>query len=125
MRSQLNFYALPKNYCLTSARSVSLSRTTRIVEEQAWLRREVWALGLMLGMELDSADKTKEVVNQLMLHRSDQSHRMRPCCAFCSPTSLRKSTSIGWPRELDIALSSGSSIRVTSQLKKSTVRSHN
>lgn len=87
--------------------------------------REVRGMGLMLGMELDSADKTKEVVNQLMLRRILINRTNETVLRFLPPYIIEKKHVDRVIRELDIALSSGSSIRVTSQLKKSTVRSHN
>ena len=87
--------------------------------------REVRGMGLMLGMELDNADKTKEVVNQLMRRGILINRTNETVLRFLPPYIIEKKHVDRVIRELDIALSSGSSIRVTSKLKTSTVRSHN
>ena len=52
--------------------------------------REVRGMGLMLGMEIDSAETAKAVLRQLLDAAFSSIARMIRCCVFCRPTSSRK-----------------------------------
>ena len=54
--------------------------------------QDVRGIGLMLGMELDSADLAKTVPRRCWRTRSSSIGRTRPRCAFCRRLSLSGST---------------------------------
>ncbi|MGB7586616.1 MAG: aspartate aminotransferase family protein [Terriglobales bacterium] len=80
-----------------------------------WLRathncvREVRGLGLMLGMELNSADTAKQVVNQLMQHGILINRTHETVLRFLPPYIIERKHIDQVIRELDVALSSSSS----------------
>ncbi|MGA7382238.1 MAG: aspartate aminotransferase family protein [Terriglobales bacterium] len=94
-----------------------------------WLRakhnsvREVRGMGLMLGMELDSADAAKRVVNQLMERGILINRTHETVLRFLPPYVIEKKHIDRVIRELDAVLSSGSSIRSARKVQKSTARS--
>lgn len=82
--------------------------------------REVRGMGLMLGMELDSADLAKQVVNQLMQHGILINRTNETVLRFLPPYIIEKKHIDQVTRELDEALSSCGPGR---QAHKSTARS--
>jgi acetylornithine/N-succinyldiaminopimelate aminotransferase len=85
--------------------------------------REVRGMGLMLGMELNSADTAKQVVNQLMRHGILINRTNETVLRFLPPYIIEKKHIDQVIREFDKALSSASSIPATAQARKSTARS--
>jgi acetylornithine aminotransferase/acetylornithine/N-succinyldiaminopimelate aminotransferase len=85
--------------------------------------REVRGMGLMLGMELDSADAAKRVVNQLMERGILINRTNETVLRFLPPYIIEKKHIDQVIRELDAVLSSGSSIRSGRKVQKSTARS--
>ncbi|MFZ0800550.1 MAG: aspartate aminotransferase family protein [Terriglobales bacterium] len=85
--------------------------------------REVRGMGLMLGMELDSADAAKRVVNQLMERGILINRTHETVLRFLPPYIIEKKHIDRVIRELDAVLSSGSSIRSAHKVQKSTARS--
>jgi len=81
--------------------------------------REVRGMGLMLGMELDSADSAKRVVNELMRRGILINRTNDTVLRFLPPYIIEKKHIDQVIRELDAALSAGSGHRV----HKSTARS--
>jgi len=85
--------------------------------------REVRGMGLMLGMELDSADAAKRVVNQLLERGILINRTNETVLRFLPPYIVEKKHIDQVIRELDAVLSSGSSMRTARQIQKSTARS--
>ncbi|MGO9127583.1 MAG: aspartate aminotransferase family protein [Terriglobales bacterium] len=85
--------------------------------------REVRGMGLMLGMELDSADRTKQVVNQLMQSGILINRTNETVLRLLPPYIIEKKHIARVIRELDTALSAGASIRAGRQTQKSKSRS--
>jgi acetylornithine/N-succinyldiaminopimelate aminotransferase len=81
--------------------------------------REVRGMGLMLGMELNSADTAKQVVNELMQRGILINRTNDTVLRFLPPYIIEKKHIDQVIRELDAALSAGSGRRV----HKSTARS--
>jgi len=79
--------------------------------------REVRGMGLMLGMELDSADLAKSVVNQLMQRGILINRTHETVLRFLPPYIIEKKQIDQVIRELDLALSSGSSTKLAAKLK--------
>ncbi len=73
--------------------------------------REVRGMGLMLGMELDSADTAKQVVSQLMQRGILINRTNETVLRFLPPYIIEKKHVDQVIRELDAVLTSGSSIR--------------
>jgi acetylornithine/N-succinyldiaminopimelate aminotransferase len=84
--------------------------------------REVRGKGLMLGMELDSADAAQLVVNQLMQRQILINRTSETVLRFLPPYIIRKKHVDKVIRELDSALRSAGSARVN---KESAARSRN
>jgi acetylornithine/N-succinyldiaminopimelate aminotransferase len=82
--------------------------------------REVRGMGLMLGMELDSADSAKQIVSELMQHGILINRTNETVLRFLPPYIIEKKHIDQVIRKLDAALSSGASSR---QAHKSTARS--
>ena len=87
--------------------------------------REVRGKGLMLAMELDSADATKSVVNQLMKRRILINRTNETVLRFLPPYIIRQKHVDEVIRELDSALRSAASDRVTNKNQESIARSRN
>jgi len=85
--------------------------------------REVRGMGLMLGMELDSADAAKRVVNQLMERGILINRTNETVLRFLPPYIIEKKHIDQVIGELDKALSSVSSVRTGREAHKSTTRS--
>lgn len=83
--------------------------------------REVRSMGLMLGMELDSADLAKSVVNRLMQRGILINRTNETVLRFLPPYIIDKKHIDQMIRELDVALS-GSAIEVTHKAQKPTAR---
>ncbi|MGO9650053.1 MAG: aspartate aminotransferase family protein [Terriglobales bacterium] len=85
--------------------------------------REVRGMGLMLGVELNSADTAKQAVNQLMQRGMLINRTHETVLRFLPPYIVEKKHIDQVIRELDAVLSSGSSMRTARQIQKSTARS--
>jgi acetylornithine/N-succinyldiaminopimelate aminotransferase len=85
--------------------------------------REVRGMGLMLGMELDSAETAKQVVSQLMRRGVLINRTHETVLRFLPPYIVEEKHIDQVIRELDAALSSGSSIGVSRKTQKATARS--
>ncbi len=85
--------------------------------------REVRGMGLMLGMELNSADAAKQVVSQLMQRGILINRTHETVLRFLPPYIIEKKHVDQLIRELDTALSSGSSIGASRKAQKSPARS--
>jgi len=85
--------------------------------------REVRGMGLMLGVELNSADSAKQVVNQLMEHGLLINRTNETVLRFLPPYIIEKKHIDQVIRKLDAALSSACSTPLRSQAYKSTTRS--
>ena len=83
---------------------------------------EVRGLGLMLGMELDSADAAKQVVSQLMQRGILINRTHETVLRFLPPYIIEKKHVDLVIRELNAAISSGSSIGASRKAQKSTAR---
>ena len=79
--------------------------------------REVRGMGLMLGMELDSADIAKSIVNQLMQRGILINRTHETVLRFLPPYIIEKKHVNQLIRELDEALSSGASTPTAVKLK--------
>lgn len=86
--------------------------------------REVRGEGLMLGMELDSADAAKSVVSQLMQCHILINRTNETVVRFLPPYIIRKKHIDEVIQELDSALSSAGSARLTKK-QESNARSRN
>jgi len=84
--------------------------------------REVRGMGLMLGMELDSADAAKQVVNQLMQRRILINRTHETVLRFLPPYIIEKKHVDQVIRELDVVLSAARPIPINRQTHKSTAR---
>jgi len=84
--------------------------------------REIRGMGLMLGMELHSADAAKQVVNQLMQRGILINRTHETVLRFLPPYIIQKNHIDQVIQELDAALSSASSIPAGRQAHKSTAR---
>ena len=87
--------------------------------------REVRGKGLMLGMELDSTDAAKSVVSQLMQRHILINRTNETVLRFLPPYVIRKQHVDEVIRELDSALRSAGSARVTKKNQESIARSRN
>jgi acetylornithine aminotransferase/acetylornithine/N-succinyldiaminopimelate aminotransferase len=87
------------------------------------LVREIRGMGLMLGVELSSADAAKRVVNQLMERGILINRTHDTVLRFLPPYIIEKKHIDQVIRELDTALSSGSAIPIGRQAHKSIARS--
>lgn len=87
--------------------------------------REVRGKGLMLGMELDSADAAKSIVSQLMQHHILINRTNEAVLRFLPPYIIQKKHVDEVIRELDSALGSAGPTRVTHKRRQSTARSRN
>lgn len=87
--------------------------------------REIRGMGLMLGMELDSADPAKLVVNQLMKRHILINRTNETVLRFLPPYIIREKHVDEVVRELDSALRSAGSDRMTDKKQESTARSRN
>src|SRR5579863_751176 len=87
--------------------------------------RDVRGKGLMLAMELDSADAAKSVVNQLMKRRILINRTNETVLRFLPPYIIRQKHVDEVIRELDSALRSAASDRVTNKSQESIARSRN
>ncbi len=87
--------------------------------------REVRGMGLMLGMELDSADAAKSIVNQLLRRGVLINRTHETVLRFLPPYIIERKHVDHVIRELDSALSSSTSLAVTGKAHKSTARSKN
>jgi acetylornithine aminotransferase/acetylornithine/N-succinyldiaminopimelate aminotransferase len=85
--------------------------------------REVRGMGLMLGMELNSADTAKQVVTKLMQRGVLINRTHETVLRFLPPYIVEKKHVDQVIRELDTALSSASPIKATRKAQKSTGRS--
>jgi acetylornithine/N-succinyldiaminopimelate aminotransferase len=85
--------------------------------------REVRGMGLMLGMELDSADLAKSVVNRLMQHEVLINRTNETVLRFLPPYIIEKKHVDQVIRELDEALASCDLRPRTREVKKSKARS--
>jgi len=85
--------------------------------------REVRGMGLMLGMELNSANTAKQVVSQLMQRGILINRTHETVLRFLPPYIIEKKHIDQVIRELDAALSYGSSIGASRKAQKSTARS--
>ena len=85
--------------------------------------REIRGLGLMLGMELNSADTAKQVVTQLMQRGILINRTHETVLRFLPPYIIERKHINQVIRELDTALSSASPIKSTRKTQKSTARS--
>src|SRR5579863_5030465 len=81
--------------------------------------REVRGMGLMLGMELDSADLAKSVVNHLLQHRVLINRTNETVLRFLPPYIAEKKHVDQVIRELDSALGSCDLRPITQKAKKS------
>jgi acetylornithine/N-succinyldiaminopimelate aminotransferase len=86
--------------------------------------REVRGMGLMLGVEVDSADLAKSVVNRLMQRGILINRTNETVLRFLPPYIVEKKHVDQVIRELDSALSSTDLSPLTVAIKKSTARSH-
>jgi acetylornithine/N-succinyldiaminopimelate aminotransferase len=84
--------------------------------------REVRGMGLMLGMELNSADTAKQVVSQLMQRRILINCTHETVLRFLPPYIIENKHVDRLIRELDAALSFGSSIRANRKAQKFAAR---
>ena len=84
--------------------------------------REVRGMGLMLGMELDSADAAKQAVNQLMQRGILINRTHETVLRFLPPYIIEKKHVDQVIRELDVVLSAASPIPINRQAHKSTAR---
>ena len=84
--------------------------------------REIRGMGLMLGMELHSADAAKQVVNQLMQRGILINRTHETVLRFLPPYIIQKNHIDQVIQELDAALSSASSIPAGQETHKSTAR---
>jgi acetylornithine/N-succinyldiaminopimelate aminotransferase len=104
---------------------------THFHKQLEWLKgkhacvREVRGKGLMLGMELDSADAAKLVVNRMMQRQILINRTNETVLRFLPPYIIRKIHVDKVIRELDSALRSAGSDRVTNKNQESTTRSRN
>ena len=80
-------------------------------------------MGLMLGMELDSVDLAKSVVNQLMQRGVLINRTNETTLRFLPPYIVEKKHVDHVIRELDRALGSGDSLVGAGESQKSTTRS--
>jgi acetylornithine aminotransferase/acetylornithine/N-succinyldiaminopimelate aminotransferase len=93
-----------------------------------WLRathggvREVRGMGLMLGMELNSADAAKQIVSQMMRRGILINRTHETVLRFLPPYIIQKKHVDQVIRELDSALSAASSIPASHRTDKSTAR---
>jgi acetylornithine/N-succinyldiaminopimelate aminotransferase len=87
--------------------------------------REVRGQGLMLGMELDSTDAAKSVVSQLMQRHILINRTNETVLRFLPPYIIRTQHVDEVIRELDSALHSAGSARVTKKNQESIARSRN
>jgi acetylornithine/N-succinyldiaminopimelate aminotransferase len=85
--------------------------------------REVRGMGLMLGMELNSADTAKQVVSQLMQRGILINRTHETVLRFLPPYIIEKKHVDQVVKALEAALCSGSSIKVSGKAHKSTARS--
>ncbi|HLW88659.1 MAG TPA: aspartate aminotransferase family protein [Terriglobales bacterium] len=85
--------------------------------------REVRGMGLMLGMELDSADTAKQVVNQLMQRGILINRTHETVLRFLPPYIIEKKHIDQVIRELEAALSARGSTRTVGQAQQPTARS--
>ena len=85
--------------------------------------REVRGIGLMLGMELNSAGSAKQVVSQLMEHGILINRTHETVLRFLPPYIIEKKHIDRVIRELDVALSSAGPTPLSGQAHKSTARS--
>jgi acetylornithine/N-succinyldiaminopimelate aminotransferase len=85
--------------------------------------REVRGMGLMLGMELNSADTAKQVVSQLMQRGILINRTHETVLRFLPPYIIEKKHVDQLIRELDRALSSGSSTQAGGKAQTSKARS--
>ncbi len=85
--------------------------------------REVRGMGLMLGVELNSADTAKQVVNQLMEHGILINRTNEAVLRFLPPYIIEKKHIDQMILRLDAALSSTSPITTGRQAHKSMARS--
>jgi acetylornithine/N-succinyldiaminopimelate aminotransferase len=85
--------------------------------------REVRGMGLMLGMELNSAGTAKQVVTQLMQRGILINRTHETVLRFLPPYIIERKHVNQVIRELDTALSSASPIKSTRKTQKSTARS--
>jgi acetylornithine aminotransferase/acetylornithine/N-succinyldiaminopimelate aminotransferase len=85
--------------------------------------REVRGMGLMLGMELNSADTAKQVVSQLMQRGILINRTHETVLRFLPPYIIEKKHVDQVVQALEAALCSGSSIKVSGKAHKSTARS--
>jgi len=85
--------------------------------------REIRGMGLMLGVEMNSADLAKQVVSQLMERGILINRTNEAVLRFLPPYIIEKKHIDLVIRELDAALSSASSGPLGSQTHKSTARS--
>jgi acetylornithine/N-succinyldiaminopimelate aminotransferase len=98
-------------------------------EQLEWLKakhsgvRDVRGMGLMLGMELDSADDAKQVVNQLMQRRILINRTHESVLRFLPPYIVGKKHVDLVIGELDAALSAATQIEGSAKSQKSTARS--
>ncbi|HTA21969.1 MAG TPA: aspartate aminotransferase family protein [Terriglobales bacterium] len=85
--------------------------------------REVRGMGLMLGVELNSADTAKQVVNQLMEHGILINRTNEAVLRFLPPYIIEKKHIDQMILQLDAALSSANPITTGHQAHKSMARS--
>jgi acetylornithine/N-succinyldiaminopimelate aminotransferase len=85
--------------------------------------REVRGMGLMLGVELNSADTAKQVVNQLMEHGILINRTNEAVLRFLPPYIIEKKHIDQMILQLDAALSSANPITTGRQAHKSIARS--
>jgi acetylornithine aminotransferase/acetylornithine/N-succinyldiaminopimelate aminotransferase len=85
--------------------------------------REVRGMGLMLGVELNSADTAKQVVNQLMEHGILINRTNEAVLRFLPPYIIEKKHIDQMILQLDAALSSANPITTGRQAHKSMARS--
>jgi acetylornithine/N-succinyldiaminopimelate aminotransferase len=98
---------------------------TRLEELKArhTIIREVRGMGLMLGLELNSADTTKQVVNQLMEHGILINRTNEAVLRFLPPYIIEKKHIDQMILQLNVALSSANAITAGRQAHKSIARS--
>src|SRR6202451_3134078 len=85
--------------------------------------REVRGMGLMLGVELNSADTAKQVVNQLMGHGILINRTNEAVLRFLPPYIIEKKHIDQMILQLNVALSSANAITAGRQAHKSIARS--
>jgi acetylornithine/N-succinyldiaminopimelate aminotransferase len=85
--------------------------------------REVRGTGLMLGMELNSPDRAKQVVSQLIQRGILINRTNETVLRFLPPYIIEEKHIDQLIRELDAALSSEEPVEVSRPVQKSTVRS--